>query len=105
MKTIFQPRETTFGETLYGTTDLTSLIPNEIPLKFLSKNLKWNAIAEQWFKSGLGKDSRLSRIYGVDKEKAINHIQCIFNTWALTKEQKIANAAFLMSQWFIYVTL
>jgi len=104
---IFKIKEIGFGESYYGTSDIESLIPKEVPDK-VNRNTwgpAWNAIAENWFNNGLGKDSRLTPVYGIDKEKAIKHIQCLFNTWFLDKETKIKSAAYLISQWFTEIKL
>jgi len=102
----FKIKDVGFGEFHYGTTDIDSIIPKTIPLYFLKSNpAKWNQISMQWFMEGIRKESVLIPIYGIDKEKAIKHVQCIFNSWALTKQQKVANAAFLLSQWFTQINL
>lgn len=90
-----------FGETLYGTNDLESLIPATLP----KVSNAWKNIAEQWFKTGLKKESVLVPVPGIIKENAIKHIMCLFNTWDLNKKQKIDNAAYLLSQWFTHINI
>lgn len=95
-----------FGEMYYGTSDLASIIPPALPYKFAKYRTEpWASIAEQWFDEGIRKESILTPIYGIDKEKAMKHISCLFNTWSLSRLEKIMNAAFLLSQWFVHIKL
>lgn len=96
-----------FGEYHYGTTNVSSIIPASLPNEFKPPNSvePWHEIALQWFNSGIGKESILIPKPGVDKEKAIKHVSCIFNTWFLMKPQKIANVSYLLSIWFSKVVL
>jgi len=94
-----------FGELHYGTTDLDNLLPKYVPAEFLKNPEPWKSIAEKWFKRGLEKTSVLTPIQGIDKEKAIKHIECLFNTFYLNKKRKITNASFLLSQWFTQITI
>jgi hypothetical protein len=102
----FRIKDVSFGEMYYGTSDINSIIPKTLPYKFQKNQIEpWNTVALDWFKQGIRKESILIPVYGIDKEKAMKHIQCLFNTWFLTKDQKIKNASFLLSIWFTSITL
>lgn len=96
-----------FGEYYYGTTDINTIIPMSVPDDFKPPNKMepWHGVAVQWFNEGIGKESILIPKPGIDKEKAIKHVSCIFNTWFLTKPQKLANVSYLLSTWFLKVVL
>lgn len=96
----FKARETSFGEMYYGTSDLKSLIPGILPYKFNNLENPWCVLSAKWFNEGLSKESAFKANYGFDKERCIRHIMCLFNTWALTKQEKISYGALLMSMWF-----
>ena len=107
MSKVFQPKDVAFGEVHYGTKDTAAIAPQYqfIPYEFKFENDNanrnfWQKIIVKWFKYGLHKDSKLQPKRGIDKERAIRHIQCLLNCWLVPQKHKLAAGAFLLQQWF-----
>jgi len=76
----------------------------EIPEKFKGFNngIFQNELIEKWFFKGLKKDDidLLIPKAGVDKNNALIAIHVILISWEPSHEEKMAGAAFLLSEWF-----
>lgn len=104
MENAVLPKKISFCEQYYGINkveDLMDLIPNT----YSKKSFKSTNFAEEWFMYGLKKEYQLFNVPEIDKEMAIKHIDCIFSTWFLTRDEKIKSAACLIDDWFERIVL
>lgn len=92
-----QPKEVSDFEIAFATT-VKHLLPENIPSEFY-KNNKWTKLVVTWFYSGLN-SKVLKQKQGIDKRKALRHLQAIMASFDISHEDKIAGVAYLMSLWF-----
>lgn len=100
---MFRIQEIPYGEQLYGRTDLSLLMPfaSTIPFPFHKKSNYWRRTARNWFDGGISKDSVFTNKKGIPIEKAIKHIECLFNSrYTNNLEDIMVGVSFLLSEWF-----
>jgi hypothetical protein len=71
----------------------------DIPAEFKRSSNKWCRIVSQWFFSGLD-GAEFKPKPGVNKSKALAHIQACLASWEPAHEHKEAGCAYLMSEFF-----
>ncbi len=98
----WKPVEVTDIETELGGLDMDKLAPQryEIPDNFVhwgreSRNNKWIKLVDSDFD-----DDILIPKEGIDKVKAIRHLEAVGHSWAIQHERKLESLAVLMSVWF-----
>jgi hypothetical protein len=62
-------------------------------------NKSWERFVDDWFFRGAD-SSKLVPKPGIDKQKAIRHLQCILGSFELTHEDKRAAVTHLLGEWF-----
>lgn len=82
-------------------TDVSMLMPKyqDIPEEFRDRHTKWNKLFADFFYFGLEK-LELTPKEGVDRDKAMLHIQTVMGSWEPKHEHKEAAVAYLFSEWF-----
>ena len=80
---------------------VTHLVPprEEIPNEFFKNNNTWSQFVSTLFFEG-GSFADLIEHKGIDRKKALRHINTVLQNMALEHNYKIAAAAFLLSSWF-----
>lgn len=92
-------KNVSFNELYYGFNEktLSKVVPK---IDNYKPKTKWLLVAKHWYWYGLNKDWKLIPKSGVSKEAAMKHIQALLNTWYLSKDEKVAHGAKLLSLWF-----
>lgn len=77
----------------------------EIPEEFKRTKTKWNHVVCEWFFKGLPKGTKFVPKEGIDRERALRHIQTCLGSFEPKHEHKEAGVAYLMSLWFEDIVL
>ncbi len=97
-----QPQEVTQLAVAFGGPEvMRDLLPpmSVIPKEFDDGDSPYLKVVSMWFYGGL-KASTLVPREGIDKTKAIRHLQACLGSFEPKHEHKTAGVAYLMSQWF-----
>lgn len=97
---MFEVKDVTPSDITFGCRAM-ELMPkyDDIPKEYKHGDTKWNKLFNTWFFRGLSKLSVTAKP-GIDKDKALAHIQSIIGSFEPPHEHKAAGVAFLMSEWF-----
>lgn len=82
-------------------TSARSLLPkwDDIPDEFKRSSNPWARAVSHWFFRGM-KGAVFVTKEGVDKVKALRHLQTCMGSFEPKHEHKVAGCAYLLSQWF-----
>jgi hypothetical protein len=77
------------------------LMPPDTVERYLAKQYSrdWAAVAQSWFFNRLDIE-RLSAKPGIDKLKAVRHLETIIDSFEPKYEYKVAAVAILLEEWF-----
>ena len=104
MSTAILPKELSAVEVAFPA-NVNHLLPawESIPSEFKRFGAnQWTRLAAQWFFSGLPKETvaELKPRDGIDKAKALRHVQACLGSFKPKHEHKEAGCAYLLSLWF-----
>jgi hypothetical protein len=77
------------------------LMPPDTVARYLARQYSrdWEAVAQSWFLNRLDLN-RLIPKPGIDKSKALRHIEVIIDSFEPRYEHKVAAVAILLEEWF-----
>jgi hypothetical protein len=71
----------------------------DIPEEFRRDDTPWNALVNEWFFRGL-KGATFKAKDGIDRSKALAHVDACMRSFQPSHEHKTAGCAYLLSCWF-----